>query len=137
MHDLYAEEIIDHYRYPRNKGSMEKPDLVYHDSNPFCGDEVTIMLKVEDGRVVDVKWQGHGCTISQASASMLSEEIKGKTLEELRHWGKEEVLDLLGIPLGPVRIKCALLPLKALKAAAWGITTWPHEEEEEEGKGTV
>ncbi len=129
MYDLYAEEILDHYKFPRNKGKMDNPDRVYHDRNPLCGDEVTIMLRIEDGRVKDVKWEGQGCTISMASASMLSEAVKGKSLEELRTWGKEHVLDLLGIPLGPVRLKCALLPLKALKAAVWGLEgTEEHEE---------
>ncbi len=121
MYDLYAEEILDHYKFPRNKGKMENPDREYHDRNPLCGDEVTMMLRIRDGRVEDVKWEGQGCTISMASVSMLSEEIKGKTLEELRSWDKEKVLELLGIPLGPVRLKCALLPLKVLKAAAWGL----------------
>ena len=129
MYDLYAEEILDHYKFPRNKGKMDNPDRVYHDHNPLCGDEVTIMLRIEDGRVKDVKWEGQGCTISMASASMLSEAVKGKSLEELRTWGKEHVLDLLGIPLGPVRLKCALLPLKALKAAVWGLEG-PEEHEE-------
>ncbi|NPA91155.1 MAG: iron-sulfur cluster assembly scaffold protein [Chloroflexi bacterium] len=120
MYDLYAEEILDHYKFPRNKGPMDNPDRVYHDRNPFCGDEVTFMLKVRDGVVEDVKWEGRGCTISMASASMLSEEVKGQPLEALRNWGKEKVLELLGIPLSPTRLKCALLPLKVLQVAAWG-----------------
>lgn len=128
MDDLYREEILDHYRHPQNYGRLEHPDITYHDSNPFCGDEITLDLRVEDGRVTDVRFSGKGCAISRASASMMTEAIKGRTLEELRGWSKEHILDLLGIELGPVRIKCALLPLKALKAGVWGLTEWPGEE---------
>ena len=119
--DLYRDEILDHYKHPRHFGHLEQPSLVFHDSNPFCGDEITLELKIEDGRVVDVAFTGQGCAISRAAASMMSEEIIGKPLEELRHWGKEDIVDLLGIEVGPVRVKCALLPLKALKAAVWGL----------------
>ena len=119
--DLYREEILDHYKHPRHFGHLEEPSLVFHDSNPFCGDEITLELKIEDGKVADVAFTGHGCAISRAAASMMSEEIVGKPLAELREWHKEDILDLLGIEVGPVRLKCALLPLKALKAAVWGV----------------
>ena len=125
MDDLYRENIIDHYRHPRNKGHLDAPDIHYHDVNPFCGDEITIELKVVDGRVVEAAFDGKGCAISQASASMLTEEILGKTLEEVKMLEKEDVLEMLGIPIGPVRLKCALLPLKVLKAGAWGLEEWP------------
>lgn len=128
MDSLYRENILDHYRYPRNKGHLDAPDISYHDHNPFCGDEITLDLKIEDGRVVDVAFDGRGCAISQAAASMMTEEILGKSLEELRGWTKDDILDLLGIEIGPVRLKCALLPLKALKAGIWGIEDWPDEE---------
>ena len=111
---LYREAILDHYRHPRYKGHLEDADIHYHDHNPFCGDEITIELKVKDGVVVDAAFDGHGCAISQATASMLMEEVMGKPLEEVRAWDKEYVLDLLGIEIGPVRLKCALLPLKVL-----------------------
>lgn len=119
--DLYAEEIIDHYKHPRHFGHLEHPTLSYHDSNPFCGDEITLELKIEDDKVVDAAFSGHGCAISRASASMMTEEIIGKPLSELKGWSKDEILDLLGIEVGPVRMKCALLPLKAMKAAVWGL----------------
>ncbi len=119
--DLYAEEIIDHYKHPRHFGHLDDPTLTYHDSNPFCGDEITLELKIEDDKVVDVAFSGHGCAISRAAASMMTEEIIGKPLSELKEWSKDEVLDLLGIEVGPVRMKCALLPLKAMKAAVWGL----------------
>lgn len=119
--DLYAEEIIDHYKHPRHFGHLEDPTLTYHDSNPFCGDEITLELKIENDKVVDVAFSGHGCAISRAAASMMTEEIIGKPLSELKEWSKDEVLDLLGIEVGPVRMKCALLPLKAMKAAVWGL----------------
>jgi len=96
--------------------------MVYHDRNPLCGDEITLELKIEDGKVADIAYTGHGCAVSRAAASMMSEEIIGQSLEELRLWDKEDILDLLGIEVGPVRLKCALLPLKALKAAVWGLT---------------
>jgi nitrogen fixation protein NifU and related proteins len=120
--DLYAEEILDHYKHPRHFGHLDDPTLVFHDTNPFCGDEITLELNIQGGRVADVSFTGRGCAISRAAASMMSEEIIGKSLEELRDWNKESILDLLGIEVGPVRIKCALLPLKALKAAVWGLT---------------
>ena len=121
MDALYREAILDHYRHPRNKGHLEAPDISYHDHNPFCGDEITIELKIENGKVVEAAFDGRGCAISQASASMMTEEIIGKSLDELREWSKDDILDLLGIEIGPVRLKCALLPLKALKAGVWGI----------------
>jgi nitrogen fixation NifU-like protein len=125
MDQLYREAILDHYKHPRRKGSLSDPDIHYHDTNPFCGDEVTIELKVVDGMVVDAAFDGRGCAISQASASMMMEEIVGMSVEELKAWGKEDILEMLGIEIGPVRIKCALLPLKALKAGIWGLDEWP------------
>ena len=121
MDALYREAILDHYKHPRHKGHLDSPDITHFDHNPFCGDEITLELKVEDGVVTQAAFDGRGCAISQASASMMTEEIIGKTLEELRGWTKEDILDLLGIEIGPVRLKCALLPLKALKAGVWGI----------------
>ncbi len=130
MEDLYRDNIIDHYQNPRNYGALDNPDISYEDSNPVCGDEIRIDLKIQDGRVVDARFQGHGCSISQASASMLTEDIIGKTLEEVKQIDKQYLLEMLGIPLGPVRLKCALLSLKVLKAGAYGLHGWPGEDEE-------
>ena len=121
MDALYREAILDHYKHPRNKGHLDQPDISHFDHNPFCGDEITLELKIEDGVVTQAAFDGRGCAISQASASMMTEEIIGKSLEELKGWTKDDILDLLGIDIGPVRLKCALLPLKALKAGVWGI----------------
>jgi nitrogen fixation NifU-like protein len=131
MLDLYKENILDHAKYPHNHGTFDDPDLSYEDSNPLCGDVIRIDLKLKDGIVQDVRFSGRGCSISQAAASMLTDEIKGKSLEEIRQYDKQAILDLLGIPLGPTRVKCALLPLKVLKAGAYGIHGWPGEEEED------
>jgi nitrogen fixation NifU-like protein len=131
VEDLYREVILDHYQNPRNYGTLEPADISYEEDNPVCGDHIRLDLRLKDGRVSEVRFSGHGCAISQASASMLTEAIQGKTLEELQAFGKEDVLDMLGIPLGPVRIKCALLSLKVLKAGAYGIKGWPGEDEEE------
>jgi nitrogen fixation NifU-like protein len=98
-----------------------EPSLVIQDRNPLCGDEIVLELKIEDGKIADVAFTGHGCAISRAAASMMSDDIIGKSLDELRGWKKEDITDLLGIEVGPVRIKCALLPLKALKSAVWGL----------------
>ncbi len=125
MDALYREAIIDHYKHPRRKGHLDEPDFQYHDHNPFCGDELTIELQVKDGIIVDAAFDGRGCSISQATASMLMEEIVGKPLEEIKRYDKEYILDLLGIEIGPVRLKCALLSLKVLKAGAYGMTEWP------------
>ena len=130
MEDLYRDNIIDHYQNPRNYGTLEHPDISYEDSNPVCGDEIRMDLKVQDGRVIDARFQGHGCSISQASASMLTEEIIGKSLEDVKQIDKQYLLDMLGIPLGPVRLKCALLSLKVLKAGAYGLHGWPGEDDE-------
>ena len=130
MEDLYRDNIIDHYQNPRNYGTLEHPDISYEDSNPVCGDELRIDLQVKDNTVVDARFSGHGCSISQASASMLTEEIIGKSLEEVKQIDKQYLLDMLGIPLGPVRLKCALLSLKVLKAGAYGLHGWPGEDEE-------
>ena len=130
MDDLYRDNIIDHYQNPRNYGTLDQPDISYEDSNPVCGDELRIDLKIDQGRVVEARFQGHGCSISQASASMLTDDIIGKTLAEVQRIDKHYLLDLLGIPLGPVRLKCALLSLKVLKAGAYGLRGWPGEDDE-------
>lgn len=121
MEDFYREYILDHYRNPRNRGTIESPDISYEDSNPLCGDEIKIDLSVRDGLVEDVKFSGRGCAISQASVSMLTEMIEGKTLDEVKQISKEDILELIGIPLTPVRLKCALLGLKVLKGGVYGI----------------
>ena len=129
MDDFYREMILDHYKNPRNYGTLEQPDFTYEDDNPLCGDRIRIDVKLDEaGRVAAVRFSGQGCAISQASASMLTEEIMGKTLEELRRFDKDALLEMLGIQLSPVRLKCALLSLKVLKAGAYGLTDWPGEE---------
>lgn len=128
--DFYRQNILDHYQNPRNFGTLEDPDISAEDSNPLCGDTIRMDLKVTDGTVEDVRFTGVGCSISRAAASMLTEEIKGKTLEEVKRIGRDEVLEMLGIELGPVRLKCALLALKTLKVGVYGIRGWNAEEEE-------
>jgi nitrogen fixation NifU-like protein len=125
MEAFYREAILDHYKHPRHKGRLENPDIHFHDHNPFCGDEITIELKMDNGAVAEAAFDGRGCAISQAAASMLMEEIVGKSTEELKELDKQYILDLLGIEIGPVRLKCALLPLKVLKAGVWGLDEWP------------
>jgi nitrogen fixation NifU-like protein len=131
MDDLYRELILDHYQHPHNHGEIPDADVSYEDSNPLCGDRIRIDIKLQGNIVTDVKFNGKGCAISQAAASMLTDELIGKSLDEIKKMDKQFVLDLLGIPLGPTRIKCALLPLKVIKAGVYGIHTWPDEEEEE------
>ena len=130
MEDLYRENILDHYKHPRNKGTLEQPDITFEDSNPLCGDELRMDFQVRDGRIADVKFSGKGCSISQAAASMLTERIKGRTVEEVKRLSREDILEDLGIELGPVRLKCALLALKVLKGGIYGLKGWPGEEED-------
>jgi nitrogen fixation NifU-like protein len=114
--DIYREIILDHYRNPRNKGKIDNPDVVIHDSNPLCGDQIDIYLKVVQGQIKDIKFDGKGCAISQASASMLTEMVMDKPLTTAKDISKDEVLENIGLTnLGPTRIKCALLSLKVLK----------------------
>ncbi len=110
----YREYILDHYRNPRNYGTLEKPTAHAEDSNPLCGDQLGIDLLVEDDRVKEVRFKGRGCAISQASASMLSEMIEGKTVAEVVQLGKQDVLEALGISISPARTKCAFLSLRVL-----------------------
>jgi len=128
MEDLYREIILDHYENPRNYGVLPDADISYEDDNPLCGDRIRIDLKVQDGRIVDVRFSGKGCAISQASASMLTERIKGATVEEARQLTRDDILEMLGIPLGPARIKCALLSLKVLKAGLYRLPKIDWEE---------
>lgn len=119
---IYREQIIDLYEHPLNRGTLDAPNFSYEEDNPLCGDVVRIDVRLNDQqRVADIAWDGEGCAISQAAASLLTEEIKGMTLEEVRHFPKERLLELIGVPLSMARIKCALLSLKVLKSGAYGL----------------
>ena len=131
---MYRDYILDHYKNPRNSGELAGATHTYHDTNPLCGDEITMFLKVDDGRIADIRFAGKGCAISQASASILTEDVKGKTLDEVRAYDTQRVFESLGITISPARVKCALLGLKALKGAAWGLTDWPDEQRATAGK---
>lgn len=122
MDDLYRELIIDRYKNPRYRGSLDPNDISFEDDNPLCGDHIKIDLRIDgDNRVSEVAFDGHGCAISQASADLLAETVLGKTLDEVKKINKQDILDMLGIELGPVRLKCALLSLKVLKAGVYGL----------------
>jgi nitrogen fixation NifU-like protein len=122
MDDLYRELIIDRYQNPLYRGELDPHDITFEDENPLCGDHIRIDICLDDAGIVQkAAFSGQGCAISQASADLLVESIIGKSIEEVKHLTKEDVLALLGIELGPVRLKCALLSLKVLKAGAYGL----------------
>ncbi len=129
MDDFYRDYILDHYRHPRNFGRLEQYDVEAEDLNPLCGDQIRMELKLEDGVVSDVRFSGKGCAISQASASMLTERVKGMKLSDVAKLAKDVVLEDIGIGISPTRMKCAMLGLRVLKSAAVGeLAAWPDEE---------
>lgn len=129
MDDFYRDYILDHYRHPRNFGRLDHADAEAEDLNPLCGDQIRMELKLDDGIVRDVRFSGKGCAISQASASMLTERVKGMKLDDVAKLSKDAVLEDVGIGISPTRMKCAMLGLRVLKSAAIGeIAGWPDEE---------
>jgi len=112
--EIYKENILDHYKNPHNSGALKKYTFKHRETNPLCGDEIEMFVKIDKSRITDVAFIGKGCAISQASASMLTDLIKGRKIEEIKRMTKEDVLKMLGINIGIVRMKCALLPLKAM-----------------------
>ena len=118
---FYREYILDHYKNPRNYGRLEHADISHEEDNPLCGDVVGMDFRIKDGSIEDIKFHGRGCAISQASASLLTERIKGLSLDDAKKINKDDVLGELGIDISPARIKCALLPLKVLKVGAYGL----------------
>ena len=120
MDELYREEILDHYRSTRHRGRLIDRDATFEDDNPLCGDRVRMDVQLAgDGSIRQARFSGDGCAICQAMASMLCAEVAGKAVQDVTSWDKQKVLDLLGTSLTPLRLKCALLPLKVLQAALW------------------
>jgi nitrogen fixation protein NifU and related proteins len=128
MDDLYRDEILEHYRRPHNFGTLGSPDAVHEGYNPLCGDRITLMLGIDGDTVREVAFTGRGCAISQASTSMLTDEIKGKTLADIGRLSNQDVLDELGIEISPARLKCALLSIETLRRALDGRVAWQPDE---------
>jgi len=127
MDDLYRDYILEHYRHPHNFGVLETPTVSYEGANPLCGDRITMMLDVEDGVVKNVAFTGRGCAISQASASLLTDEIKGKPVADVEKMTPDDVLDLIGVEISPARLKCALLSLDTVAHALGEAAAKPAE----------
>jgi nitrogen fixation NifU-like protein len=125
MDELYRDYILDHYKAPRNFGELEPHDLEFHDHNPLCGDELGVHIRVEDGRIADLRFYGQGCAISQAAASIASEELIGMPVEEVVDLSADWMIEQLGIDISPTRRKCALLNLKVMRGATTGDPSWP------------
>jgi nitrogen fixation NifU-like protein len=125
MDELYRDYILDHYKHPRNFGTLEPHDLEHLDHNPLCGDELGVHVRVADGKVADLRFHGQGCAISQAAASIASEELVGMDIGEVGNLSADWVIDLLGIEISPTRRKCALLSLKVMRGAATDDASWP------------
>lgn len=123
MDTFYREHILDHYREPRYQGRLEQPTVSREDANPLCGDLIHLDLLIEDGRLADARFAGHGCAVSQAAASMLLEEVVGKELDELKAFSRDDLFALIGVPLSPARMKCALLALGVLRAGLHDATS--------------
>ncbi|MCL5440899.1 MAG: SUF system NifU family Fe-S cluster assembly protein [Candidatus Marsarchaeota archaeon] len=115
--DLYAEEIIAHYEHPHNRGKIDLPNLSTREYNPVCGDDITVYILLEKGRIIEIKFEGDGCAISMASASMVTDYVKGKTVKDVENMDAKTIIGLIGVDPGPARLKCAILPLKAIKNA--------------------
>jgi nitrogen fixation NifU-like protein len=118
---IYREQILDHNKNPRNKGTLENPQFTYEDVNPLCGDEIRMDVKTTGDRVTEIRFSGRGCAISQAAASILTEMVDGQTLDDVKAISREDLLDELGVPISPARMKCAMLGLKVLKAGIYGV----------------
>ncbi len=131
MDDYYREIILEHYKRPTFRGHIPNATITHEEDNPLCGDRIRVELLVEDGVVNDARFSGQGCAISQASADMLMEELRGKRLEDVQKIDKQFVLDMIGIPLTPARLKCALLSLKVVKVGAYGVQSWSSDDEDE------
>lgn len=134
MYDMYRENILDHAQNPRHPGILSPADVDHEEHNPLCGDRLRLTLRLdEQNRIKEIAWDGEGCAISQATASMLADEILGKTVDEVRQLTRDDVLSLLGIPLTINRMKCALLSLKTLTIGLYGLKEWQkHDDEDDE-----
>ena len=140
MDDLYREQIIDRYKNPHYRGELDPHDVSYEDDNPLCGDKIRIELRVDENKqITEAVFSGQGCSISQASADLVVESVIGKSMDDVKLMTKEDVLEMLGIELGPVRLKCALLSLKVVKAGVYGLGVGEERDElvDREGKFDV